>query len=332
MSLASCLSLHRQSRLERSGLRPQGLSHRHLRWGLGRRLFDYYAGHCSWSRRCGRCRQRSRSKHSRLRSSFRKSGTSGKAKSYPIGKSARAGKAGCVMKILLLNQFFWPDSSATSQLLTDLARGLVSRGHQVSVICADGSYAPSASDTPPAVRVQRVKALPFVRGRAGRMMSYLSFYCMALLRAFTLPKPDLVVSLTTPPLISLVGSFVKIFRGSRHFIWEMDIYPDVAIDLKYFKAGGLTDRVTGLLADRSRHNADGILALGECMKERLIHRGIPASKVFCCLKTGPTEPAIRPLFLGCKSHPARPALLGQSRPCPRSRYSHRSYRKPSQQY
>jgi glycosyltransferase involved in cell wall biosynthesis len=60
----------------------------------------------------------------------------------------------------------------------------------------------------------------------------------------------------------------------------MDIYPDVAIDLKYFKAGGLTDRVTGLLADRSRHNADGILALGECMKERLIHRGIPASKIF----------------------------------------------------
>ncbi len=28
------------------------------------------------------------------------------------------------MRILLLNQFFWPDSAATSQFLTDLARGL----------------------------------------------------------------------------------------------------------------------------------------------------------------------------------------------------------------
>ena len=28
------------------------------------------------------------------------------------------------MKVLLLNQFFYPDSAATSQLLTDLARGM----------------------------------------------------------------------------------------------------------------------------------------------------------------------------------------------------------------
>src|SRR5262249_31744704 len=38
------------------------------------------------------------------------------------------------MNILLLNQFFYPDSAATSQLLTDLARDLVSQGHSVRVI------------------------------------------------------------------------------------------------------------------------------------------------------------------------------------------------------
>ena len=46
------------------------------------------------------------------------------------------------MRVLLLNQFFWPDSSATSQLLTDLARALVAEGHEVTAISSDkGGYA-----------------------------------------------------------------------------------------------------------------------------------------------------------------------------------------------
>jgi glycosyltransferase involved in cell wall biosynthesis len=60
----------------------------------------------------------------------------------------------------------------------------------------------------------------------------------------------------------------------------MDVYPDVAIDLNYFRAGGITDRVTGWLADFSRRRADGIVALGECMKRRLVDRGVDAAHIF----------------------------------------------------
>lgn len=183
------------------------------------------------------------------------------------------------MKILLLNQFFWPDSAATSQLLTDLARGLQERGHEVYAICADGGYAIKDISDPPPVEIHRVKAIPFVRGVLGRILSYASFFLTAAVRGLTLPKPDLVITLTTPPLLSLIGNVIKIFRGSRHFIWEMDVYPDVAVDLNYFKANGLLDRLTGLLADYSRHKADGILALGPCMRERLINRGIDSHKI-----------------------------------------------------
>lgn len=183
------------------------------------------------------------------------------------------------MKVLFLNQFFWPDSSATSQQLTDLATGLAERGHDVSVLCGEGGYAAAATGTPPPVTVFRVASLPFARGRIGRVLSYLSFYVSAAVRGLTVARPDVVVSLTTPPVISLLGSLIKIFRGSRHYIWEQDIYPDVAIDLGYFKAGGLLDRVTGLLADFSRRHADGIIALGPCMKSRLIARGIDPAKI-----------------------------------------------------
>jgi colanic acid biosynthesis glycosyl transferase WcaI len=60
----------------------------------------------------------------------------------------------------------------------------------------------------------------------------------------------------------------------------MDVYPDVAIDLNYFKAGGMTDRVTSWLADFPRRRADGIIALGECMKRRLVDRGVDATHIF----------------------------------------------------
>ena len=146
------------------------------------------------------------------------------------------------MKILLLNQFFWPDNSATSQLLTDLARGLTSAGHEVTAICSDKGYVSNGgstapTDTPP-VTVIRVKALPFVRGKLGRVLSYLTFYLAAATRSLTLPRQDMVLTLTTPPLLPLLGTLVKRLRRTRHFIWEMDMYPDVAVDLDYFKKGG----------------------------------------------------------------------------------------------
>jgi colanic acid biosynthesis glycosyl transferase WcaI len=185
------------------------------------------------------------------------------------------------VRILLINQFFWPDSSATSQLLTDLARGLTDRGHEVYAISAESGYNVTAvGDPPPGIHIYPVKSSRFSRGRIGRLVSYLSFYVTATLRALTVPRPDLVVTLTTPPLVSLLGTILKTLRGTRHFIWEMDVYPDVAIDLNYFKAGGIIDRVTGALADYSRRRADGIVALGECMKQRLIGRGIDAKRIF----------------------------------------------------
>ena len=184
------------------------------------------------------------------------------------------------MKLLFINQFFWPDSSATSQQLTDLAAGLAARGIEVSVLCGDGGYGGAASSEAPAnVHVVRVKTLAFTKGPVRRVLSYLSFYVAATARILLMPQQDTIVSFTTPPVISLLGTMVKALRGSRHFVYEHDLYPDVAIDLGHFKRGGLIDRFVGALADFSRRHADAVLALGDCMKARLVSRGIPASHV-----------------------------------------------------
>ena len=183
------------------------------------------------------------------------------------------------MRCLLINQFFWPDAAATSQLLTDLARHLREQGHEVDIICGLSGYSGAEEGVRPDVTIHRVGSVAFSRGKLGRLLSYGSFYALASLKALTVRKPDVVLTLTTPPLLSLLGNLVKLGRGSRHVIWEMDMYPDVAVDLNYFRRGGLLDRVVGAVADMSRRYADAIIALGECMKQRLEGRGVPARKI-----------------------------------------------------
>ena len=199
------------------------------------------------------------------------------------------------MKMLFINQFFWPDSAATSQQLTDLVTAIAERGVQVSVLCGDaGGYAEASGTKAARCEVYRVRALPFQRGKVGRILSYLSFYVSAFAKGLTLPRADVVVSMTTPPLISLLGAALKLVRGSRHFIWEQDLYPEIAVDLNYLKPGGLTHRITGMLADAVRRQADGIIVLGPCMKDRLVARGVSAEKILIA-EHWASSSAIRPL-------------------------------------
>lgn len=183
------------------------------------------------------------------------------------------------MKILLLNQFFWPDEAATSQLLTDLACHLAAGGHEVTVICGESAYSAGGGAGAPPVEVVRIRNSRFSRAPKARLLSYLSFLAGAAWRGLWVARPDVVVSLTTPPLLSAVGALLKTVRRSRHFIWVMDLYPDVAVDLGVLRAESWVTRIAGFIADAAKRHADGIIALGECMRERLVKRGIPEEKI-----------------------------------------------------
>src|SRR6266508_3739237 len=117
------------------------------------------------------------------------------------------------MRILLLSQFFGPDSSAVGQFLSDVADGLAGAGHQVCIICGSSSYAgvepcgglsiaPTENSGKPghaAVEMMRVANLPFSHRSSAKLLSYLTFYAGATWKAVSGPKPDVVLTLTAPP-------------------------------------------------------------------------------------------------------------------------------------
>ncbi|MCU1263435.1 MAG: glycosyltransferase WbuB [Bryobacterales bacterium] len=183
------------------------------------------------------------------------------------------------MKILFLNQFFWPDTAATGQLLCDLTDYLSTAGESVDVVCGSANYGRITGAPEPKANIFRLKNSAFSRKVAGRMGSYLSFLVGALWQSMRLSPPDVVVTLTTPPLLSLVGLMIQKFRGAKHIIWEMDVYPDVAIDLGVLKENGLAAKLFGWLADLPRRHADRVIVLGECMRTRLLRHGIAGEKI-----------------------------------------------------
>ena len=184
------------------------------------------------------------------------------------------------MRILFINQAFWPDAAATGQFLEDLVRHLAANGHEITVICSSNRYAGAPSETPePPAHIRRVRGVPFARSTMGRALSYASFYIGSLWQALRTPRPDLVVTMTTPPMLSAIGMLLQKLRGTRHFIWEMDLFPDALVSLGALRQGSLADRAMGWLIDLSRRRSDGIVALGPCMEERLLRRGIPAEKI-----------------------------------------------------
>jgi glycosyltransferase involved in cell wall biosynthesis len=182
--------------------------------------------------------------------------------------------------VLVFNQFFFPDAVATSQLLTDVARALVEEGHSVRAICGRGGYAGENGGELPGVSIVRTWALPFGHGAAARVLSYLSYLCGAIWHGLRGPRPDVVVTLTTPPVLSLVGWLVRAARGGRHYIWEMDVYPDIAVELGVLRAGAWWTRGLGWALDAVRRRADGVIVLGESMRERLLGHGIPSERLF----------------------------------------------------
>lgn len=184
------------------------------------------------------------------------------------------------MQVTVLNQFFWPDTAPTGQLLADLCRVLDGQGVKIIAICGNSDYGIQDTTLPPPARILRVGVIRFSRGRLGRLLSYGSFLVGAVWSSYCTERSDIILTLTTPPLISVLGRMIKLMRGCQHYIWEMDVYPDIAVDLEVLGRDSMLTCIMGLLADWSRRNADGIIALGDEMKARLIARGIPEDRIF----------------------------------------------------
>jgi glycosyltransferase involved in cell wall biosynthesis len=189
------------------------------------------------------------------------------------------------MRTVFVNRFYYPDHSATSQLLTDLTFHLAKTGAAVHVITGRQVYDDSGATLPSddsiqGVRVTRVWTTRFGRQNlSGRTLDYLTFYLSAAWCLFVLLKPrDVVVAETDPPLISVVAAMVAKIRGASLINWIQDLFPEVAGAIH---VGGL-GRLTGLLRfvrNWSLRTAYKNVAIGDGMAKKLAGEGVKTDAI-----------------------------------------------------
>jgi glycosyltransferase involved in cell wall biosynthesis len=190
-----------------------------------------------------------------------------------------------VMKVLLLNQCFYPDVASTAQHLTDLAVGLASSGHEVTVIASDRGYDNTAirfprRETWKGIRIIRIPSLAFGKSsKWRRVLNFASFLFVCALRLLSLGRFDVVVALTSPPLISVLGALFAYVKGGRFIFWVMDLNPDEAIAAGWLKTNSLTAKALARFLAYSLRQAERIIVLDRFMKERIIEKGIPEGQL-----------------------------------------------------
>jgi len=219
------------------------------------------------------------------------------------------------MRLVFVNRFFYPDHSATSQILTDLCFALAARGHEVHVVSSRLRYddpadrlageatvevarMARATDHPGAARhpslaggeleepkavvhVHRVWTSRFGRGTLlGRAMDYFTFYLSALWRLVRVAdRNTIVVAKTDPPMISVVAALAARATGARLVNWTQDLFPEVAVAVGMRAMRPVLARWLAAVRDWSLRCAVRNVVIGEHMRARLLARGLPDSKI-----------------------------------------------------
>jgi glycosyltransferase involved in cell wall biosynthesis len=189
-------------------------------------------------------------------------------------------------RIVFINRFFFPDHSATSQILTDLAFHLARGKTDVHVVASRQRYDEPYAHLPEAesirgVAIHRIATTGFGRSALlGRGFDYLSFYtsaCRSVL-AFTQPG-DLLVAKTDPPLLSIAAARAAKRRGLRLVNWLQDLYPEVAAEVGVPFVRGLLGGGLLQLRDASLRAAAVNVVVGEGMAEIVAKHGIARDRI-----------------------------------------------------
>jgi colanic acid biosynthesis glycosyl transferase WcaI len=203
------------------------------------------------------------------------------------------------MHILLFNEYYPPDTSATAKMAAQVAETLA-KTHRVTVLAGRPAYDPEEyypfawlrRDTRHLVTVERVGSTTYPRHEMHRRVSnYLSYLALAVPRALAI-RPDVVLAMTDPPVAGIAGAFIARLAG-RPFVYNIrDLYPDMAI-------GGDIVRPNSFVAlweRMHRHalrRAARVIVLGDDMRERILSKGVAPGRVVV-VRDGTSFPALMP--------------------------------------
>src|SRR5215471_15273425 len=200
------------------------------------------------------------------------------------------------VRILLLNLYYPPDTSATAKMAETVVKALAPR-HQVTILCGRPSYDPMErrpwrlyqAETSGQVQVVRVGSTDYPRLQMKRrILNYLTYTALAIPRALFTPC-DAILAMTDPPFEGIVGAVVATLKRKPYFYNIRDLYPDMAVGGSIVEPG-LLARVWEKLNRWALRRATRVIVLGEDMRDRIVGKGVRQDRI-AIIRDGTNIPA-----------------------------------------
>jgi colanic acid biosynthesis glycosyl transferase WcaI len=189
------------------------------------------------------------------------------------------------MKVLVLNLYYPPDTSATAKMAAAFIEPLAPK-HDVTVVCGRPSYDPTErrswrlwqTEQSNGVRVIRVGSTDYPRTQmTRRVFNYLTYVALSVPKATFIPC-DVVLAMTDPPFEGIVGAFVAMLKR-KPFVYNIrDMYPDMAVGGSIVRSG-LMARVWEKLHRWALRRATRVIVLGEDMKARIAAKNVAPERI-----------------------------------------------------
>jgi len=189
------------------------------------------------------------------------------------------------VRILLLNLYYPPDTSATAKMAHTIVEAL-SSSNSLTVLCGRPSYDPTERrpwrpyqmEIVGPARILRAGSTDFPRfDMKKRVVNYLSYLALAIPRALFVPC-DVIVAMTDPPFQGIVGAIVALLKRKPYVYNIRDLYPDMAVGGSIVQPGMLA-RFWERLHRWALRRATCVVVLGEDMRARIIAKRVEPSRI-----------------------------------------------------
>ena len=192
------------------------------------------------------------------------------------------------MRVLYFHQYFSTPSGSTGTRSYEMAQSLITRGHEVTVVCGSGRMSSTGLAGKPVKGTRRGKVdgidiieldLPYSNYDSflKRSWIFLLFAWQSIGLALSL-KYDLLFATSTPLTAGIPGIFATLLRR-KPFVFEVrDLWPELPREM-----GVITNPVIlwamGVLEWMSYHSARGCIGLSPGIVQGITRRGISPDRV-----------------------------------------------------
>ncbi|MBX2924874.1 MAG: glycosyltransferase family 4 protein [Chitinophagaceae bacterium] len=209
------------------------------------------------------------------------------------------------MRIIAISQVFWPDTASTAQHLYDFVEELTGKGHNVTVYTSRNAYENTvvkfpASEVYRNIVIKRISNTGFGKKHvSGRLLDFFSFNLLLFFKLLFVKKRsfDIMIGMTSPPLISFIGVLICKIKKIKFFYWGMDLQPELSIASGLIKKNSLSSKLLTYMGNYIMRSADNIIALDTYMKDYFQKRGASSEKVHIV----PVWPVMEKLYEGNRS-------------------------------